>query len=59
MMSFTLLSLLLKKDLKVIITTIFVILLGEMTCDNIEIAFVDEKRVFTVLKPSEIKDYLD
>jgi len=44
--------------LKVALST-FVNGLGEMTSTNIEIAYVDKKGVFTVLKPSEVKDYLD
>jgi 20S proteasome subunit alpha 2 len=32
---------------------------GEMTEHNIEVAIVDESRVFRVLTPAEVKDYLD
>jgi len=32
---------------------------GEMTSKNIEIAYIDKKRKFTVLTPAEIQDYLD
>ena len=32
---------------------------GEMNSKNIEIAYVDKNRKFTVLTPNEIQDYLD
>ena len=32
---------------------------GEMTCDNIEVAVVDDTRVFRSLTAAEIQDYLD
>jgi 20S proteasome subunit alpha 2 len=32
---------------------------GEMTEFNIEVAIVGEDRVFRILTPSEVRDYLD
>ena len=32
---------------------------GEMNSKNIEIAYVDKNRKFTVLTPNQIQDYLD
>ena len=32
---------------------------GEMTENNIEVAIVGEDRVFRILTPAEVKDYLE